>query len=77
MKYRGHSILESFGVPLGLFHGLGDVQSLHPFALYVDSREAEQVRFLPITLRAAQLYMVAVGLEGVGQLDLTGTALSL
>ena len=43
----------------------------------MDAREAGQVRHFPVALRAARLHVVAVGLEDVGQLNLTGAPFAL
>ena len=77
MEYRRYSVLESFRVPLGLFHCLGDVQPLHPLALNMDPREAGKVRDLSIALGSPGLYSITAFLEDVGELKLTGAALSL
>ena len=77
MEYRWYSVLESFRVPLGLFHCLGDVQPFHPLSLNMDPREAGKVRDLSIALGSPGLYAVAVFLEDVGKFKLTGAALSL
>lgn len=77
MEYRRYSVLESFSVPLDLFHCLGDVQPLHPLVFDVDSREAGKVRDLSVALCSPGLYAVAVFLENVGELKLTAAALSL
>ena len=69
--------MELLSVPDGLGHCLGYVQPLHPLDFHMDAGEAGQVRLLPVALRAARLHVVAVGLEDVGQLDLTGPAFAL
>lgn len=69
--------MELLSVPDSLGHCLGYVQPLHPLALDMDAGEAGQVRFLPVALSAARLHTVSVGLEDVGQLDLTGPAFAL
>ena len=77
MENRRGTVLEAFSVPDGLCHCLGYVQPFHPLALDMDPGETGQVRDLSKALSAARLHVVAVRLEDVGQLDLSGPALAL
>ena len=43
----------------------------------MDSGDAGQIRRPPVAISASRLHVIAVFLEDVGQLDLTGAALSL
>lgn len=77
MKNGRRPIVKAFSIPDSLGHCLGYVQPLHPLALDMYSRQAGQVRFLPVALSAARFNTVAVSLKDVGQLDLTGAAFAL
>ena len=77
MEYCREAVVESITVPLRLGHSCRHIQPLHAFDFNMYSWEAGQVRYLSVALRPPRLYIIAVGLEQLGELQLSGPALAL
>ena len=69
--------MESLTVSLRLGHPVIRPQLFRPLALDMDTRETNHVRFCPVVLASSWLHIVAVPLEDLGKLQLSGPALAL